>query len=252
MRSKVTDIDTAMSHIRSGASLMIGEFVGAGEPLNCIEWLQRKDINGLTMIANTAGIPGGFGKAKLFENGQVSQLIGSHVGTTVESTQQYLNDQLLVQQFYPMGTWAEKVRAGGVGLGGVLVPVGVNILDQPGLFNHLDTPKKKMEVNGEMFLVEEALTADISIIKGYRADKMGNVEFRYTGAQNQKDLAMAGRYTIVEVNEIVEIGEIPPERVGCPGVFVDAVVQGHALADQHEHYKNHWIKMGRLAAPEQA
>ncbi len=248
MFSKISDIDTAMSHVKHNSSIMVSEFVGAGEPLSCIEWLQEKNITELTMITNTAGIPGGFGKAKLFKNGQIKRLIGSHVGTTAESTEQYLDDQLVVKEFYPMGTWAEKIRAGGVGLGGVLVPVGINILDQPGLFKHLDSPKKRVEIDGEEYLLEKAITADVSIIKGYRADTMGNVEFRLTGTQNQKDLAMAGRFTIVEVNEIVEVGDIPAERIGCPGVFVDAVVQGRSLKNQHEHYKDHWIKIGRLAA----
>ncbi len=248
MYSKISDIDPAMAHVVDGSSLMIGEFVGAGEPHNCIEWLEEKGISNLTMIANTAGIPGGFGKAKLFKNSQISRLISTHVGTTAESTEQYLNDQLMVKEFFPMGTWAEKVRAGAVGLGGVLVPVGVNILDEPGLFKHLETPKQKVSLNGQEFLLEEAITADVSIIKGYRADRMGNVEFRFTGTQNQKDLAMAGQFTIVEVNEIVEVGEIPAEHIGCPGVFVDAVVQGLPLQEQHDHYLDHWIKIGRLQA----
>jgi len=247
MHSKVSDIDTAMSHVMNKSSLMISEFVGAGEPLNCINWLHEKSITGLTLITNTAGFPGGFGKTKLFKNGQIRKLIGSHVGTTSESTEQYLNNQLIKEEFYPMGTWAEIIRAGGVGLGGVLVPVGINILDQTGLFEHLDEPKKKIELDGKQYLLEKAITADVSIIKGYRADPLGNIEFRLTGTQNQKDLAMAGGFTIAEVNEIVNIGETPADRIGCPGVFVDAIVQGHSLKEQHEHYKQHWIKMGRLA-----
>jgi len=90
----------------------------------------------------------------------------------------------------------------------------------------------------------------VSIIKGWRADTFGNVEFRGTALQNQRDIAMAGDYTIVEVNEIVEVGTIPPERVGCPGVFVNAVVQGLSLDDQHSLYRHHWTKLGRLPAAE--
>jgi acetate CoA/acetoacetate CoA-transferase alpha subunit len=159
-----------------------------------------------------------------------------------------LGGQVKVQQFFPMGTWAEKVRAGGHGLGGVLVPVGVGILDAPGLFPDLETPKRTMELNGRTYLVEEALTAEVAIIRGYRADPLGNVEFRYMATQNQKDLAMAGKFTIAEVNEIVPVGAIPPERVGCPGPFVQAVVQSYSLAEQHELYRNQWIKLGRLPA----
>jgi acetate CoA/acetoacetate CoA-transferase alpha subunit len=146
-----------------------------------------------------------------------------------------------------MGTWAEKVRAGAMGLGGVLVPVGIGILDQPGLFPDLDQPKQKVTVSGKEYFVEEALRAEVSIVKGWRADPLGNVEFRYTSQQNQCDVAMAADYAIVEVNEIVPVGTIPPDRVGIPGPFIDAVVQGYTLAEQQELYRNHWIKLGRLA-----
>lgn len=240
-------MEQAMQRLRPGIRLMMGEFVGAGEPAKCIEWLLASGIDGLTLIANTPGLRGGFLKAKLFENGQIDEFIGTHVGTTTESTEQYLSDSLKIEQFYPMGTWAEKVRAGAMGLGGVLVPVGVGILDQPGIFPNLAEPKQKITLQGREYFVEEALTAEVAIIKGWRADTLGNVEFRHTALQNQRDIAMAGAYTIVEVNEIVEVGSIAPERVGCPGVFVDAVVQGYTLEEQHDLYRRHWIKLGRLA-----
>ena len=97
MTSKQTDIETAMAHVTNGSRVMMGEFVGAGEPLACVEWLACQPIRDLTLITNTAGLPGGFGKAALFRNGQVSRLIGSHVGTTVESTERYLEGDLVVQ-----------------------------------------------------------------------------------------------------------------------------------------------------------
>ncbi len=245
-RDKVMPIDRAMERVRDGTRLMLSEFVGAGEPARCVEWLIERGVKDLTLITNTAGLRGGFLKAKLFERGQVRELIGTHVGTTAESTEAYLSGRLAVTEFYPMGTWAEKVRAGGVGLGGVLVPVGVGILDAPGLFPERAEAKQRITLSGKEYFVEEALTADVAIIKGWRADRLGNVEFRYTSTQNQRDLAMAGRFTIVEVNEIVDVGAIPPERVGCPGPFVDAVVQGYSLAEQHALYRDHWIKLGRL------
>lgn len=248
--SKVTEIESAIALIVPGTRLMIGEFVGAGEPARCIEALLAAGTKDLTLISNTPGMRGGFLKAKLFESGQLSEFIGTHVGTTAESTEAYLSGSLTVKQFFPMGTWAEKVRAGAVGLGGVLVPVGIGILDQPGIFPELDEPKPKVELNGREYFVEEALVADVSIIKGWRADTFGNIEFRGTSLQNQRDLAMAGGFTIAEVNEIVEVGEIPPERVGCPGVFIDAVVQGYTLPEQHQLYRQHWISLGRLAAEE--
>ena len=117
-----------------------------------------------------------------------------------------------------MGTWAEKVRAGAMGLGGVLVTGRHrrNPSIEPEIFPELDEPKRTLELAGKRYFVEEALRADVSIIQGWRADPLGNVEFRLTGRQNQRDLAMAGDFTIAEVNEIVPVGAIDPEHVGCP------------------------------------
>ncbi len=243
---KVMSIDAAMAHVTPGSRVMMGEFVGAGEPAKCIEWLLAHGIDRLTLIANTSGLRGDFLMGKLFAAGLIEEYIGTHGATSNEASDAYLSGKLKVRQFFPMGTWAEKVRAGGHGLGGALVPVGVGILDQEGLFPDLEEPKRTIEIRGKTYLVEEALTADVSIIRGYRADPLGNVEFRYMATQNQKDLAMAGKFTIAEVNEIVPVGAIPPERVGCPGPFVNAVVQGYSLADQHTLYRDHWIKLGRL------
>ena len=247
--NKVVSIDVAMQRVTPGTRLMMGEFVGAGEPAKCVEWLLAKRVDRLTLIANTPGLGGGFLKALLFEQGQVAEFIGTHVGTTSESTGQYLSGHLKLVEFFPMGTWAEKVRAGAVGLGGILSPVGVGILDEPGLFPGLEAPKLTLRLGEREYFVEEALTAEVSVIKGWRADTFGNVEFRGTALQNQRDLAMAGTYTIAEVNEVVEVGAIAPERVGCPGVFIDAVVQGYSLAEQHDLYRRHWAKIGRLQAP---
>ena len=245
--NKIMPLDAAMARVTPGTALMMGEFVGFGEPASCIEWLIAHGIGDLTLISSTVGVRGS-PLARLIEAGLVTELIGSHGGTSPESSEAYLAGRLKVAQFFPMGTWAEKVRAGALGLGGVLVPVGVGILDMEGLFPELPAPKRTLELNGATFFVEEAIRADVAIIKGWRADRLGNIEFRYTGLQNQRDLAMAGRYTIAEVNEIVEIGAIPPERVGCPGPFVDAVVQGDSLQTQHDRGREIWVRLGRLKA----
>jgi len=249
---KIMRLDDAMAHVTPGTRLMMGEFVGAGEPARCIEWLLQNRVGGLTLITVTPGVRGGFLMGRLFEQGQISELIATHVATSSESSDAYLRGQLKMKQFFPMGTWAEKVRAGAMGLGGVLVPVGVGILDQPGIFPDLEEPKPTLELHGKTYFVEEALRAEVSIIKGWRADPLGNVEFRMTGTQNQRDLAMAGDYTIAEVNEIVPVGTISPERVGCPGPFVNAVVQGYSLEEQHAMYRDLWIKLGRLAPAQPA
>lgn len=245
MRSKVKSIDEALSIVKDGTRLMIGGFIDVGSPIMCIEKLIEKGVKDLTLIAVTPGLDG-FGKALLYENKMVRELISSHVGTTKESTKEYLDGNLIIKEFYPMGTWMEKVRAGAVGLPGVLVPVGVGMLDEDGLFPLLEEAKQIINVNGIDCFVEPALTAPVSIVKAWRADEMGNLEYRYTGVNNNPEVAMAGTYTIAEVNEIVPIGTIRPENVGTPGIFVDAVVQGYTLEEQNEIYKEVWLSKGKL------
>jgi acetate CoA/acetoacetate CoA-transferase alpha subunit len=231
---------------------MLGEFVGSGQPEKSIDWIVEKSIGNLTLIVCTPGYRDKFLMDRLFETDLVSELISSHVATSSGSSDAYLTNKMMVRQLFPMGTWAEKVRAGGMGLGGILVPVGIGILDQPGIFPNLEEPKPKLTLNGKEYFVEEALTADVSIIRGWRADPLGNVEFRHTGTINQCDIAMAGKYTIAEVNEIVPVGAIPPDRVGCPGIFVDAVIQGYSLPEQDALYRNNWIRLGILEPEEGA
>lgn len=243
---KIMTIDEALSPVKNGARIMMGGFVGAAEATLCINWLLENEIKDITLISVTPGM-NGFGKAKLYEKGLVKELISTHVGTTAESTAEYLKGNLKVEQFYPMGTWAEKVRAGAMGLGGALVPVGVGILDEEGLFNDLENPKKVIDVNGVKCFVEPALTAEISIIKAWRADELGNLEYRYSGLNCNPIVAMAGEYTIAEVEEIVPVGTIPPERVGTPAPFVNAIVKGLSQEENDELYRQHWLKIGKLS-----
>lgn len=245
MKTKIMEIDEALSCVKDGTRLMMGGFLDVGSPLKCIEKLIEKGVKDLTLIAVAPGLDG-FGKAMLYKNKMVKELISSHVGTTSESTKEYLEGNLIVKEFYPMGTWMEKVRAGAVGLPGVLVPVGVGILDNPGLFPLLKEPKKIVNVDGIDCFVEPALTAEVSIVKAWRADELGNLQYRHTGLNDNPEIAMAGKYTIAEVNEIVPVGTIPPECVGTPGIFVDAVVKGHSLEEQNEIYRKVWLSKGKL------
>lgn len=243
---KIKSIDEALHSIpKSGATIMMGGFVGAAEPTCCIEWLIKNQIREITLITNEPGLSG-FGRAMLYKNGLVREIISSHVGTTQESTEEYLKGNLKVEQFYPMGTWIEKVRAGAMGLGGVLVPVGVGILDDPTLFPGLKEPKQVIEVNGIRCFVEPALRAPIGLIKAWRADEMGNLEYRHTSMNCNPMVAMACDYTVAEVEEIVPVGTISPERVGTPAPFVQAVVKGLDLAQHDEIYRQHWLKIGKL------
>lgn len=245
MKSKVIPIAEALSMVKDGTRLMMGGFIDVGSPIMCIENLVEMGVKDLTLIVVTPGMAG-FGKSMLYKNKQIKELISSHVGTSVESTEEYLAGDLYVKEFFPMGTWMEKVRAGAMGLGGVLIPVGAGILDEPGLFPNLEEPKKVININGMDCFVEPALTAEISIVKAWRADELGNLEFRGTSMNDNVEVAMAGKYTIAEVNEIVPVGTIDPERVGCPGVFVDAIVQGYTLDEQEKIYREVWLKKGKL------
>lgn len=244
--NKIKSIDDALSVIpQTGATIMMGGFVGAGEPTCCIEWLIEKQIKEITLITNEPGLSG-FGRAMLYMNGLVSEIISSHVGTTQESTEEYLKGNLKVEQFYPMGTWNEKVRAGAMGLGGVLVPVGVGILNDPEFFPELFESKQVIEVNGIKCFVEPALRAPVGLVKAWRADESGNLEYRQTSVNCNPIVAMACDYTVAEVEEIVPVGAIPPERVGTAAPFVQAVVQGLSLEVHDDIYRRHWLKIGKL------
>lgn len=249
MKSKIMSVDEALSIVKDGMKLMMGGFLDVGSPIKSIEKLIENDVKDLTLIAVTPGLDG-FGKAMLYKNQMVKELISSHVGTTSESTKEYLEGNLIVQEFYPMGTWMEKVRAGAVGLPGVLVPVGVGILDDPELFPLRKEAKEVVKVDGVECFIEPALTAEVSIVKAWRADELGNLQYRYTGVNDNQDIAMAGKFTIAEVNEIVPVGTIPPECVGTPGIFVDAVVQGYSLKEQNEIYRKMWLSKGKLSKDE--
>lgn len=245
--NKIKSLDEALEIIpKSGATIMMGGFVGAGEPTCCIEWLIKYAIREITLITNEPGLSG-FGRAMLYKNGLVKEIISSHVGTTQESTEEYLKGNLKVEQFYPMGTWIEKVRAGAMGLGGALIPVGVGILDQPGLFAELKEAKQVIEVNGIKCFVEPPLRAPFGLVKAWRADELGNLEYRHTSVNCNPMVAMACDYTIAEVEEIVPVGTIAPERVGTPAPFVQAVVKGLSLEEHDELYRQHWLKIGKLA-----
>lgn len=245
--NKVKTLDEALSRMpKTDPVIMMGGFVGAGEPTCCIDWLIKNQISGITLITNEPGLSG-FGRAMLYKNGLVKEIISSHVGTTQESTDEYLKGTLKVEQFYPMGTWIEKVRAGAMGLGGALIPVGVGILDEPGLFKELKENKRVIEVDGVPCFVEPPLRAPFGLVKAWRADELGNLEYRLTSMNCNAMVAMACDYTVAEVEEIVPVGTIPPERVGTAAPFVHAVVQGLSLAEHDEIYRQHWLKIGKLA-----
>ncbi|MDU4959606.1 MAG: 3-oxoacid CoA-transferase subunit A [Sporomusaceae bacterium] len=240
--NKVVTLDQAMGQIHDGMSIMVGGFCGVGSPLKCIERLVQTGVKELTLISVTNANPfakGKFDIAALFVNRQVKRFITSHNGTCPEAVELASRGELDVE-FYPMGTWIEKIRAGGAGLGGFLTPTGVDTLVEQG--------KQKMRVDGRDYLLELPLRADLALIKGYRGDPMGNVEYRGVSINSNMMLATAADYVVAEVNEIVGVGEIEPQRVGTPGIFVKAVVQGDSLDAHQEKYRALWAGGGILKA----
>jgi acetate CoA/acetoacetate CoA-transferase alpha subunit len=237
--NKIDELDKVITRVNDGATIMIGGFLGIGSPLKCIEKLVEKGVKELTVIAVTNAYPGGgFDLAPLFKNRQVKKFITAHTGTCPEALEVYKSGDLEVE-FYPMGSWIEKIRAAGSGLGGVLTPIGVGTLVEAG--------KQKVTVNGKEYLLELPLKADFAFIKGYRADRLGNIEYRGVSLNSNPVLAMAADYTVAEVNEIVEIGDIEPIRVGTPGIFVKSVIQGYTFAEHQQIYEELWVRTGRLA-----
>lgn len=240
MKSKVTSLDQVIDKIQDGATIMMGGFFAVGTPIKSIEKLVEKGVKDLTLIAICNANPAGnFDFALLFENQQIKKFITTHTGTTPVAIEQYKNGEIEIE-YYPMGNFIEKIRAGGAGLGGVLTPTGVGTLMEEG--------KQRIAVNGKNYFLEPPLRAEFAIIKGYRADTMGNIEYRGVSLNCNPVMATAADYVAAEVNEIVEVGDIEPIRVGTPGIFVDAIVQGNSYEEHQEIYEKLWLRGGMLKA----
>ncbi|KKI94100.1 CoA-transferase [Bacillus sp. SA1-12] len=217
--NKIASLQEALSHIHSGCTLMFGGFGGIGNPPSLINGILDKGIKDLTLIGNDTGFPD-IGIGRLVSQGRAKKIIVSHIGSNPIAGQLMMEGKLEVE-FSPQGTLAERIRAGGVGLGGILTDVGLDSMVEEG--------KQKVMVNGKEFLLETALRADIAIVNAKKADTFGNLIYE-TSARNTNPLvAMAGRFTIAEVEEVVEMGEIDPEKIVTPGIYVDLVVQSNGV-----------------------
>ncbi len=240
--NKITTLDKVMERVHDGMTILMGGFNGICAPIKCIDRLVKSGVKDITLISVTCGYPGGgFDLAPLFVNKQVKKVITSHIGTSPEAQKMFKNGDLEVE-YFPMGIWIEKIRAGGYGLGGVLSPIGAGTM--------LENGKQKVSINGKEYLIELPLRAEIAFIKGYCADRMGNVQHRMVSPNTNNVVAAAADYTVVEVNEIVEVGAIEPERVGIPGVFIKAVVLGNTMDDHCKIYENLWLRTGNLKQKE--
>jgi acetate CoA/acetoacetate CoA-transferase alpha subunit len=218
MKRKAIAVADAVALIPDGARLMIGGFMGVGSPRRLIDELVRQGRRNLTLISNDTARPG-VGVGKLISAGLVSSLITSHIGTNPQTQQLMLEGRLDVT-LVPQGTLAERIRAGGVGLGGVLTPTGVGTIVQEG--------KQTIELDGRQYLLEPALKGDFSLIRAQRADYYGNLEYALTARNFNPLMAMASTVTIAEPEDIVAVGVIPPDVVGTPGVLVHHLVKREA------------------------
>ena len=211
---RVVTAEEAVAMIPDGASIMVGGFMGVGTPERLLDELARQKKSGLSLISNDAAIPG-TGVAKLFEGAQVSHMTGTHIGLNPKAQQQMLGKQITVD-LIPQGTFVERIRAGGCGLGGVLTPTGVGTLVEEG--------KQKIEVNGKPFLLETALRADFALVHAFLADYLGNLAYALTARNFNPVMAMAADTVIVTAENIVPVGVIAPDHVVTPGPLVDYLV----------------------------
>ena len=214
MKRKAIPVADVVARIPDGSCLMIGGFMGVGSPMRMIDELVRQGRGNLSLIANDTARPG-VGVGKLITAGLVKSLTVSHIGTNPE-TQKLMLAGMIDVTLVPQGTLAERIRAGGVGLGGVLTPTGVGTLVAEG--------KQTVELDGRSYLLETALKADFSLICARRADYYGNLEYALTARNFNPLMAMAAEVTIAEAEDIVPVGVIPPDVVGTPGVLVHYLV----------------------------
>lgn len=206
----------ALHDIPDGAVIALGGFGLCGIPENSIAELVLKGVKNLTCISNNAGVDG-FGIGLLLAKRQVKKMISSYVGENKLFEQLVLSGELEVE-LTPQGTLAEKLRAGGAGIAAFYTPTGVGTLVAEG--------KDVREFDGKMYVLERALRADFSLVKAWRGDALGNLMFRKTARNFNPNVAVAGRVTIVEVEELVPVGSMDPDQVHLPGIYVKRIFQG--------------------------
>ena len=212
--SKVVKIDEIKDELKDGQSIMFGGFLECGGPDKLIDVLHEIDIKDITLIANDTGFPEKSLGSLIVEK-RVKKVIASHVGTNPQTGNQMNNEEIDVE-LVPQGTLAERIRSKGAGLGGILTPTGVGTV--------VEDDKEKIEVDGQDYLLEKPLGADVALVKAWKADESGNLIYRYSARNFNPLIAMAADLVIVEAEEIVPAGELEPNEVMTPGIFVDHVV----------------------------
>lgn len=212
----MANADIAVQNISDNAVLMLGGFGLCGIPENCIAALVRKGPKGLTCISNNAGVDD-FGIGLMLQKKQVKKMISSYVGENAEFERQLLSGELEVE-LIPQGTLAERCRAAGAGIPAFYTPAGYG--------SEVADGKETREFNGKMYLLEHAFDSDFAIVKAWKGDTDGNIIFKATARNFNPLMAMAGKHTIVEVEELVSTGDLDPNFIHVPGIFVNTIFQG--------------------------
>jgi 3-oxoacid CoA-transferase subunit A len=216
--SKVyTDASSALDGVvKDGMTLMCGGFGACGIPENLIAALHASGVRNLTVVSNNAGLDG-VGLGLLLQTRQIRKMISSYVGENKEFERQFLAGELELE-FNPQGTLAERIRAGGAGIYGFYTKVGAGTLVAEG--------KETRTVDGEVYVLEKGLTADVSLVKAWKGDAEGNLVYRKTARNFNPNMATAAHLTVAEVEELVEVGALDPDGIHTPGIFVQRIVQG--------------------------
>ncbi len=214
MKNKLISIDKALDLIKDGDTVMYGGFIGVGTPETIVDGLVERKTGNLTIIGNDTGKPGK-GVSKLIAARLVKKVIASHIGTNPETGALMGSGELEVE-LVPQGTLAERIRAGGFGLGGILTPTGLN--------TEVAANKQVINVDGKDYLLEKPLRANVAIVRGSIVDETGNVYYKGTTRNFNPLVAAAADIVIVEAEKLVKAGEINPEQVMTPGIFVDYIV----------------------------
>lgn len=220
MKKKIINVDEAVEFVKDGMVLHIGGFLGCGTPENIIDRLVEKGTKNLTIVCNDTSFVD-FGIGKLVANGQVKKVITSHIGTNPETGRRMQlpedHPEKIEVELSPQGTLAERVRAAGYGLGGVLTPTGLGTIVEEG--------KDVITVDGKKFILEKPIKADVALIYGTIVDKRGNAVCELTTKNFNPVMATAADLVIIEAEKVVEFGDIDPDHVNIPRVFIDYIVE---------------------------
>ncbi|MGE7020880.1 CoA transferase subunit A [Solibacillus cecembensis] len=224
MGKVVASVQKAIHDIENGATILVGGFGLCGIPENLIAAVHEKGVNQLTVVSNNCGVDD-FGLGVLLPNRQIKKMVASYVGENKLFEQQFLNGELEVE-LTPQGTLAERIRAGGAGIPGFYTATGVGTAIADG--------KEEKAFEGKTYILERAITGDFALVKAWKADRSGNLVFRKTSRNFNPLVATAGKVTIVEVEELVEVGELEPDEIHLPGIYVQRIVHSQSYEKRIE------------------